>query len=187
MKSKVLAVLTGTLIAFIWSTVSWMFLPWHSHDLKSFSNGEEVRKVISQNIKESGTYTIPNIEDIGHKDDKAQAKWNELSEKGPFAYISIRVEGKRFSMGESMLIQLLTQVLVSIAAVIILLNLKKTNIWKMAQVCTLAITIGAISVQLPHWNWWNFPNITTLVGVLDTAFTWLVASVGMARVLKLNS
>ena len=56
---NVTAVLAGGLIAFIWSSISWMAIPWHQPTMNIFEDEESVGRVIKAAAPEAGIYTYP--------------------------------------------------------------------------------------------------------------------------------
>jgi hypothetical protein len=45
MKRYIIGVFLGAAVAFAWSTVSWVVLPWHNLDIRSFRNSTVVESI----------------------------------------------------------------------------------------------------------------------------------------------
>src|SRR5260370_16515440 len=112
LKSLVLGAILGGLTAFIWSFISWSFLPWHQKQLRSFQNEDEVSAVIASHAPESGNYLLP-AGPPQHGLPSAQTKSAEeirmqKMQKRPMVFAAIRREGFS-SFPRVLLTQLLCQ------------------------------------------------------------------------------
>lgn len=180
--SSLKAISLSVIIAFIWSTISWMVLPWHSWDIKSFGqNGQLVTEAIRQESIEAGLYIVPNMDMKNHGSAEAQAQWMNGAKSGPFAYMNIRPQGLSFSMGTDMLVQFLTQLIVSLIAYFLLVQTGPRGFLTSGLYVSLMVTSGAIMAHVPYWNWWGFPMLTTFVNIIDTAIGWFLCGMAMAK------
>ena len=60
--SFILAIVIGTILAYAWSSLSWVVFPFHEWTFKTFTNTEAVTQAITANAPESGMYIIPTCE-----------------------------------------------------------------------------------------------------------------------------
>lgn len=178
-----MATFVAAIIVFMWGTVSWMMLPWHNWEMKSFQHeGQMVTAAIKVEALESGIYMLPNY--VFTQDKNQQAAWAEKAKQGPFAYLSVKVEGQKASMTCALLIQFLTQWVVSIFAIGLLKQTAISGVVKKALFVSLTVTLGAFLVHFSNWNWWAFPSLTTLVNIADVMIGWLLAGVAIAKIVR---
>ncbi len=179
------AILASSIIAFLWSGFSHMVLPWHNLNMKSFSlGGTLVAPAIKAEVQSAGFYILPNMDMEMHKSKEAQEKWHADAVKGPTAFLSVHPEGRPFSMGLNLLVQFLTQIIVSILVVLLAQKTKIKTIFGYAGFASVIVTAGVIMAVVPLWNWWGFPLTSTLISIADTSINWFLAGLGIGKVLS---
>lgn len=182
-KRVLVASLAGAVIAFIWTSVSWMALPWHHADFRSFSDSAPVTESIMQQTKENGIYMLPNAV-VKDKTPEKHQQWMTDAAKGPFALIVLRRGGMEISMGMQLAKMFLFQF---VTALLLTLLLAQTNIQsvllKAVFIATAALA-GGMMVHLTNWSWWGFPIFTTAVGIIDMAITWFLSGLAIGKLYK---
>lgn len=184
MKKFILGTLAGAIIAQVWGVFSWMVLPWHNLDFRQFANESAVADVIRAEAKESGLYTLPNMDPSTHSDEAAMKAWNDRAQRGPFAFISLKAEGIEPGMGKAMGLGF---VLNATMAAILFWMLTQTSIQSfLGQAFFLGVAgfVGAMYPHLSNWNWWHFPASYCIVGVVDLFVTWFLAGLAMAKIYR---
>jgi hypothetical protein len=178
-----IAAFLGALVASIWSMVSWMALPWHHTEFRSFKDPAPVTKSIMAQSETSGIYMLPNAI-TKNKTPEKHEQWMKDAAKGPFSVIVLRREGMKISfpmqIGKMFLIHLL-------GALILTLLLAQTQIrsvTKKAIFVTGGAFAGGVMVILANWSWWGFPGVVTIVDASDMAITWLLAGITIGAVYK---
>ena len=185
MKSLLLGTVLGGIAAFIWSTVSWTFLPWHEKPLLHFQNEDEVAAVISSHSTGSGIYLLPSgpaqEQMTGDQKKAAQAALMEKMQKGPIKFAAIR-RGGFGSYMNGLLIQLVS--LMAAAFLLTWLLLQTRGLSYVRRVLFLAVVglASSVIVNLPDWNWWGFSGTYTVVNLVDFTLTWLFAGLVIAKV-----
>jgi len=185
MTRKLLAPLAGTLVIFIWSTISWMVLPWHNWDIKSFNeDGAQVERALKLEATHSGIYLIPNLKMDSQEGSEEAKSWQEKANQGPFAFISIRPDGAQTSMPVSILVQLLSQFIGALACTWILMKRSPGgSVYAKGAFVALALTVGTMLPTVQNWNWWGFPTTWMVVTITDTAIGWFLAGLAIAKAL----
>ena len=59
MKVLIKGALIGGLVAFIWTNVSWMVLPWHMATISGLSNEAPIAEFLKTYVTEIGLYILP--------------------------------------------------------------------------------------------------------------------------------
>lgn len=183
MKNCILATFVGAIIVFIWTSVSWMVLPWHNWDMKSFKDdGKHITEALKKEASESGIYVIPNLKQEDHQDSKGQEAWMEKAHQGPFAYMSVRTQGTHWDMNVSLAVQFLMQLFVASLVVSIISKMPTLTVLGKAFTISLIVTTGTLISNISCWNWWGFPVTTTLVNIADVAIGWFLAGIFIALI-----
>ncbi|MCB1066847.1 MAG: hypothetical protein KDK56_01545 [Simkania sp.] len=167
------AIIIGTLLAYVWSCLSWTVFPFHEWTLKTFTNTETVAQVITQNAPESGVYMIPSCE---HHQDTA---------RGPLVLSAVRLQGINPNMVKEIIIHLIT-LLISTTFIATLLQSLASSlkyVQKIGVIVCIAL-IGAILNQTPLWNWHFFSPSFVLMGIVDQVVMYFIAGIGMAGLIK---
>jgi hypothetical protein len=165
---SVVAVLAGGVIAFVWSCVSWMVIPWHQPTMSIFENEEAVGRAIQAASPQPGIYTYP-----GWTDDEADMtkKHNE----GPYVFASVVPNGVGSEMAGMMVGGFIAN-LVGAALLLSLLPRGPHVTWReRLRVVFVAALFVSLVPALMNWNWWHFPVPFTLVAVVDGIVGWTLA------------
>lgn len=164
--------IAGGVVLFVYSAISWMVMPWNEGSLQGFPDESAVRASISA-IKTRGVYMMP----MGEQDAAANPQ-------GPMVFAAV-APGPMASMGPSMAIGFVNDVICALIAAWILLRIPGQTYW--GKVC-LVVAIGlagSLMVHVNYWNWMGFAGHYTLVQLLDNTVGWLLAALAMARLARL--
>lgn len=160
--------IAGGLIAFVWSSISWMALPFHNKSIRTFKDPLPVLNALVADAPESGVYLL--LKDFSGK----------AAPQAPFVFLSFDQAGFG-SMGKVMALGLLMQMIGGFFWTWILgkipgLTSKDAALYGLI----FGLTIGALGI-MPNWVWWKFPLGYSLLYVVDAAVAWTAASVVIAR------
>ena len=173
-----LSVIAGGMLAFIWSSLSWMVLPWHQPTMNVFENEESVGAMIKEAAPKAGIYTYP-----GWTDDAEDMK--KKHGEGPYVFASIVPGGVGVEMGRMMFNGILISVLGSAFLLILMLVLPPGTSWKQkALVGIVAAIFVSLVPPLLNWNWWHFPMPFTIVAILDGIVAWSIAAIAIALIIS---
>lgn len=173
MSTCIKAGLLGGIILFIWSAISWMYVPWHSATLNQFKDEKAVSEVIIANAPQSGIYLLPSTQ------------MAETLEQSPemVMFSSVHQVGtqSRWMQGA---VSLVTQV---ISALLVAWLLCKTNrlsyFGRVGFVMVFALAASFIA-HVPYWNWFYFNSQFTLVQIADLLIGWFLAALVMAGICR---
>lgn len=176
-----IAVVVGGLLAFVWSTISWMIIPWHQPTMSVFENEEVVAEAIKAGAAEPGLYTYP-----GWTDD--QEDMMKKHEKGPYVMASVVPDGLGGGMGKMMINGLLVSILAAAFLLVLMLMSGPDSNWK--QRSLIAMVAGLFVSLIPalmNLNWWHFPVAFSVVAIIDGFITWTIAGVVIALIISRGS
>lgn len=171
--SFILAILIGTIIAYVWSSLSWAVFPFHQWTFKTFTNTQAVSQVITANAPESGVYMIPSCEN--HK----------AIVQGPLVLSAVRLQGINPNMVKEIITHLITIFIGTTLIAILLQTTARTlkYVQKVGFIALIAL-IGAILNQIPLWNWHFFSPSFVFMGIVDQVVMYVLAGLGMAGLIK---
>lgn len=154
---------TGGLIAFAWSAVSWVALPFHELTLKTFADPAPVVDAVAAQAAESGVYILKN--------DPAGQK----APTDPFLFVAYHKDGWG-AMGPSMLLALILQGIGGFTWTWILgkipgLTMKDAALYG----AMFGLCVGVLGA-LPNSVWWKFSWGFTALYLADSVISWTIAS-----------
>lgn len=181
MKVLIKGALIGGLVAFIWTNISWMVLPWHQMTLSTLPNEAPIAESIKNNVTESGLYILPWT---SNTTEEAMVELNKKMEKGPYAYMVVHPDGFKKNMPSMMIFGLLSNILIAFILTYLLTKTKGLSYLQKVGVVKLAAISGALVIVVPNLIWWQFPLGYTLVTIVDTALTWGFAGLAIGKIVK---
>ena len=81
MKRKIVSLIAGTLILFVWSALSWMVLPFHSNTLNSIPDNAINAELLKEHLTKDGVYHYPGFPE--EKTPQALKEMEKRIETGP--------------------------------------------------------------------------------------------------------
>lgn len=186
MKRIILAGILGAVAVYIWSSISWMAIPWHDAVMGNLANEDSVVAVLKDGGVKTGVYYFPGM----MSNDKAEVQaWTEKHRRGPLGFLVYVEEGKEpwsatpFIMGFilDLIAALLIAYLLSLAAV------RLKNYWGRVCFVTLIALFAAVVSHGTMWNWFYFPAGYTLVNMLDLIIGWFFGGLVIAWLIKPES
>lgn len=185
MKKFFIASIVGTLIVFIWSFLSWEFLPVHTHSMRYTPKQDTILKVLNNSLTEPGMYMVPSPDNrnLGMmKDEKYNKEMQEMNKQN---------EGKPFAMviyGSSKMspCQIIYGLLIDLFAVmcaVILLVMSKDKLKTFFMRWWAVMLIGfivALNSYFLEWNWMQFPWHFIKGEIVDTFMEWGLCGIWLA-------
>lgn len=182
---NILASIVGAIIVLAWSTASWMFLPWHKIDMKSFKeNGQVMTEAIKREAPESGIYILPNMSSDMHQSKEKQTEWTQKAKEGPYVFMSVKSEGMPWDMHMAMIGHFLTLLVIAFGAAWLMSKSVVSGVMRRATFVATVVTLGVILNELGHWNWWGFPIRAVGINIADTLIGWFLAGIFMSLIVK---
>jgi len=187
---KIIAAVLGGVVAFVWGMISWMALPFHNQTLGGFQSEPVVAAALKAAAPKSGVYVLPWCEahDKGlSKEEKKVAfeRTQKEMREGPFAFLVVHPNGVNPSMGGSMVLGFLKEVMAALIIVFLLGGCAKNfSYWQKVFFITMLPVIGAILTAGPNLIWWHFPVGFVALNLLDLVIAWFLAGLVMAKIAK---
>ena len=156
MKKTLIATIVGTLIIFIYQSMSWMVLPIHKHSFKNTDKQDAILPVLSSNLTEDGLYYLPMLSpETSHEE---QEKFMNERMGKPAATISYQA-AMSYNMVNNICLGLLFSLIAVWIIVTILVKAESVfNTFGSRMGVTVALAILTVSrTYLMEWNWMNSP------------------------------
>ena len=190
MRNKLIrSAVLGGVVVFLWSSFSWMVLPWHQVSFKQFQNEEKVAEVIRENAPESGIYILPNTcaynkscDATNHEAKNRAAEGKEKMALGPVVFASVQPFGVDPNMSRPIFFAVLMNIIGAFIITWMVAKLNTTYWGNVGYVVMMGLLVGLLGL-LPEWNWWNFSLSYVIVGIMDLIIGWFFGGVVIARIL----
>lgn len=180
MKRKIITLVLGTLILFIWNAVSWMALPFHSNALHTIPDSAIESETLKSVLQTDGIYHYPGFPE-GESTESLEAIEQKLNEGPRITFMAYKAGSTELFDPKNFILNLLFNFL-TVLLLLFLIEKQTDKTVKQVLISTLAIglLIGFAS-DFPQMNWFMFPLEYTLPNVLDylIAFTLIGLLFGM--------
>lgn len=187
MKKFIVASFVGALIIFIWSALSWIILPVHTHSFRYTPKQDTIMSVLNKSSLDEGAYMLPSPDNrsLGMmKDEKYNKEMEEMNTKNegkPFAMVIYAKAGKAMSSAQ-FIIGIVLDLLAVMGAVILLVMSKdklKTFFMRWWAVMVIGFIV-ALNSYCIEWNWMQFPWHFIKGEVIDTFMEWGLCGLWLA-------
>jgi hypothetical protein len=184
---KLLAGVLGGLAFFFWSFVAHDVLPLGKAGIKEIPNEPAVLAAMKANMPENGLYLLPGL-GVPENATRAQqaaameARMHKV-ETGPSGFLAYH-PSLQFSFGKALVVELGTNILQVLLAVILLGQTRIVNFVGRWRFITIAGCLAAISTNISYWNWYGFPGNYTLAYICTVAMGFVFAGLVAAAIVK---
>lgn len=176
MNRKIVSLIIGTLILFIWNALSWMVLPFHSNTLNSIPDNAINTELLKEHLTKDGVYHYP-----GFPKDGTQQAFNDMEsriETGPRITLMVYKHGKTELFSMSSFLGSMGINFVTVLLLYSLIQLSRVQTTKAIMLMSLfaALIIGFTS-DLAQMNWYLFPLSYTLLNMTDHLIPFLLIGI----------
>ena len=185
-----LAGLAGGVVMFLWGFVSHMLLPLGEAGISELTYEEEVLPAISKRVTKPGMYQFPWPESSPGtpmpKNADAMEKAEEMHKTMPHGLLIFHPPTGPFSMTPHLIVEFATNVVSSlIAAALVCLTLGSLETFVKRMLFVTAIGLSAaIAVNVPHWNWYEFPTSFTLGEIVGHVVGFALVGAVIAAIIR---
>ncbi len=194
MKRILIAAAAGAIVLFVWSSISWMIIPWHLMG-KLPAEASIAQSFRDANI-EKGVYWLPGIDMsidesvlTGAEKTAIEDAWQDAHRQGPIVLVAYQPDGSsplgipKFVVGF-----VLDFFVASVAAV--LLMLAAPALPGFPGRVMFVVLLGLYTVfgtNLMNWNWMNYPLKFSLEVAADALVASALLGVTLAVLVKPDS
>lgn len=165
--------LAAAVVMFIWMTLSWMALPFHHASLSAFPNEDPIRQSLAN--APAGVYLLPNP--------KTMEQGQNQPVPGPQVIAAVQPKVNT-SMGLMMGLHFLGQLLASLLAVWVALQIPEASYGRKILIFLCFGAVSSFVALLPLWNWWGFTIAYVGWEIADQIIGWTLAGAAAARLIR---
>jgi len=194
MKRILIAGVAGAIVLFVWSSISWMVIPWHRME-KLPAEASIAQSFRGANV-ERGMYWLPAIDSsideaalTGAEKTARDKAWQEAYKQGPIALVAYRPDGSS-PLGIMKFITGFVLDFFVAAVAAILLMLAAPSLPGLPGRVIFVVLLGVYTVfgaNLMNWNWMNYPLKFTLELAGDTLVASALLGVTLAVLVRPGS
>ncbi|MBN1897711.1 MAG: hypothetical protein JW827_02955 [Spirochaetes bacterium] len=183
MKKIILAAILGGLIVLIWGSATWMALDVYVPHIKTLPNANAVLGLLSKQKMEHAVYHFPGY--FTGKTDKQLKVHEKRMLKGPnINFMVYSPKGYPPFSPKQFIIGLLNSIVACFIVALILSKTKSRFYISRVFLVTLFGVFAACLGPVANWNWWLFPMGFTVISALDLIFTWFLAGLIIAALVR---
>jgi hypothetical protein len=171
MKRAFPAVLAGAATLFVWQTISWVVLPWHSLQYQPFSDEKAVLEAVAAHAPRSGAYASPGFKPGMTKLEQEAVLMAKL--EGPFVMAWVMKDGVR-PIGKAMALSFLGNLLAAFLAVWLVGQLGPRSLVERTGALLTAAWLAWAWARVPDFVWWGYPCRLLLTDLADYTVSWLL-------------
>ena len=189
MNRIILGGLLGGILLFLWEGLAHEVLPLGEAGIKGFSNQAVVLASLKENVKESGFYIFPWMEETPGmtSDQKKQAMQAamEKGKQGPTGLMMIHPQGRDYSMPKLLGAQFVFDLAAMLLAAFLVswCGVLKSYGSRLFFVTALGL-FPVLSAHLPQWNWYGFPGAYTSAQAVMDVVGFLLGGLAVAGLVR---
>jgi hypothetical protein len=175
------AALLGGVVMFFWGFVSHMVLPVGEMGFKAPTNEDAVLAAVHDGLPaEGGVTMVPWLGPDGMNDAAKKSAYEAKAAASPYAFVVWKAQGSnKFDMGANLAKEFATNVLCA-AIVAFVLALGAFGFARRVQVAALMGLFAWLAINVPYWNWYQFPLDFTLGSLIEQVVGWVLAGAAIA-------
>lgn len=176
MKQKIISLIAGTLILFVWNALSWMVLPFHSNTLNLIPAIAINTELLKEHLTKDGVYHYPGFP----KDNTPQAlkEMENRIETGPRITLMVFKSGKTELFSTVSFLGSIAINFITVLLLYSLIHLSRVQTTKtiLLMMLFVALLIGFAS-DLAQMNWYLFPLDYTVLNMADHLIPFLLVGI----------
>jgi hypothetical protein len=191
MKSRIIvAGLAGGVAIFLWGFVAHMLLPLGEAGIRPLPMQDKVLPALSGSVKEPGLYLFPWPESPAGTpmpvNQQARQAAAELYKTSPHGLLLFHPPPATMLSGGQLLTEFVTNcvtALIAAALVSLVVGSLRSYIARALFVTMVGVT-AAIAVNVPYWNWYEFPSAFILAEMIEHIVGFALAGLVIATIIK---
>ena len=147
------------------------------------SHESEVLALMKKHTPENGLYIFPGAEMTRARTKDEEAAWTAKLKAGPSGLLIIRLEGAEPMMPLQLGTEFGTNVVSALLAGLLLSATRLRFAGRVGFVTLLGL-FGFVIVDVPHWNWYGFPNDFTVAAGIEHVVGWFLGGLVLAAIVR---
>lgn len=186
----IVAGLAGGVAIFLWGFIAHMLLPLGEAGIQALPQQAKVLPALSGALNEPGLYIYPWPESASGKpmpvNQQSQQAAAELYRSSPHGLLLFHPPGGAMLTGRQLLAEFATNCITALIAASLvswLIAALPSFAGRVSFVAALGLLAG-IAVNVPYWNWYEFPGVFTLAEMLEHVVGFGAAGLVIAALIK---
>ena len=140
---------------------------------------------IRSTVKEPGFYLYPGMDMSGKASESEQKAWAEKAKQGPVGVLIVQPQGSEFVMLHKLGTELGTNIVSAPLAALLLAQVRVgAGYWMRVGFVTLLGVLAFVTIIVPYWNWYSFPDAFVAGEAIEHAAGWFLAGLVMAAIVR---
>jgi hypothetical protein len=184
-KRIVLGGIVGGIVVFFWGFVAHMMLPLGEIGVHVIPDEASVIGPIRNAIKQPGFYLFPGMDMSGKASESEKQAWLEKAKQGPVGVLIVKPQGGEGITPRLLLTELGSNIVSALLAALLLSQVRiSATYWVRVGFVLLLGVFGFVTILMPYWNWYSFPNDFVASEAIEHAVGWLLAGLVLAAIVK---
>jgi hypothetical protein len=189
MKRILLAGLLGGIAMFTWSSIAHMALPLGQAGIKEIPNEQPVLSAMQAGLGQtSGLYIFPGMglgpDASSQQRNAAMQQYGQKLAANPSGLLIYHPPGAPALTPRQLVTEFLTEFAEALLLAILLSQMRAASFGSRIGLAFVISLVGAITTNLPYWNWYGFPLSYTLPYACTQIIGYLIAGIVAAAMLK---
>ena len=189
MKRILLAAVLGGIAMFIWSFIAHTVLPLGEAGIKEFPNEQPVLSAMQTGLGQaSGLYIFPGmgVSPSASRQERSAAmqQYGQKLAASPSGLLIYHPPGASALTPGQLTTEFLTEFVEALLVAILLSQMGASSFGSRIGLAFVIALVGAITTNIPYWNWYGFPLSYTLPYACTQIVGYLIAGIVAASLLK---
>ncbi|RDS86400.1 hypothetical protein [Dyella psychrodurans] len=175
------AAIFGGIVMFLWGFVAHMVLGLGNPGIYQPAHEDVVISSLHEGLgTQSGVYILPSFDPNMWNDKAARAAYAQKSSTSPYAWVVYMPQGQDMTNMNRQLPREWASDTLSALMLAALMGLAAFGFTKRIAIALAASLFAWLSVLVPYWNWYRFPEALALAALVEQVIGWLLAGAVMA-------
>lgn len=189
MKRILLAGLLGGIAMFIWSSIAHMALPLGQAGIKEIPNEQPVLSAMQAGLGQaSGLYLFPGMgvgpDASSQQRNAAMQQYGQKLAANPSGLLIYHPPGVPALTPRQLITEFLTEFAEAWLLAVLLSQMRTASFGSRIGLVFVIALVGAITTNIPYWNWYGFPLSYTLPYACTQIIGYLIAGIVAASILR---
>jgi hypothetical protein len=175
------AAIVGGIVLFLWGFVAHMFLGLGNPGIYQPAHEDVVLSSLHEGLgTQPGVYILPSFDPSKWNDPAARTAYAQKSASSPYAWVVYLPQGDDMTNMKRQLTREWASDTLSALVLAIIMGLGAFGFGKRMAIALAAPVFAWLSVLVPYWTWYRFPEALTLAALVEQVIGWLLAGAAMA-------
>lgn len=173
--------LVGGIILFCWGAAWHMVLAPDSMGPRNLPAEETLLPAMKTAITEGGFYFFPGMSEADQQTEEGMQAWVERHAQDPWGILFYHPSGVKGMSTTQLGTELASNILAALLLAMLLARVSAP--WGTRVLFSMLMGVFAwVSIDASYWNWYGFPTMTVVGGLIEQGVGWLVGGAVIAAI-----